>query len=297
MAQPAMRPMGVGEVLDRSFQVLRRHFGTLVLTSLIGFAPLLLLYMMAGIPYGAAVPEDAFAAGLGATVFLLFIAMIIGAAVVWTALTHQVDQAARGGLVTVGGGLKTGFASLLRLLGAGIVAYLMLLVIMVPVGIVAAIALPAAAVGGFGAGAAAAVAITALAVVGLVVWSAMAFLLLPALVVERLGPIASVRRANALAKGGRMRVFATALLAWLVVILPSIGLPFLLGAGAAMWDPQAAGEMSTVQLYVYQALTFAISAFTTPFLAATMVYTYYDRRVRREGYDVEVASASMVAPA
>lgn len=294
MIHPKMRPMGVGEILDRSFQALRSHFGTLVGTALVGFSPLLMFYMVAGVPYGA-VPEDALLAGLGLALLVIGVLMLVGMAAVWAGLTHQVDQAAKGRPVTIVDGLKAGLRSLFRLLGAGIMAYLALLALILPVGLIAGFV---AALGGLAGSGPVVVTLTVLAiavpgVIAMVVWSALAFLILPALVIERRGPIKALRRANELARGGRLRVCATALLAWLVVILPTLGIPFMLGAGAVMWDPQAAGTMSGIQLYAYQGLTFGVSALTTPFLAAAMVYTYYDRRVRREGYDVELASESM----
>lgn len=288
-----MRPMGVGEILDRSFQALRSEFGTLMGTALVGFSPLLMIYIIAGVPYGA-VPEEAIVAGLGLTLLVLAAAMIVGAAAVWAGLTHQIDQAARGRSVTVTEGLKTGLGALFRLVGAMILVYLALLGLILPVALIAGFI---AAIGGAAPGAGGVIlTILAIAIPGgiaLVVWSALAFLILPALVIEKRGPIQALRRANELAKGGRVRVFVTAVLAWLVVVLPTLGLPFLLGAGALIWDPQAAGEMGAFQLYAYQGLTFGLSALTTPFLAATMVYTYYDRRVRREGYGVDPGSASV----
>lgn len=292
MSQLKMRPMGVGEILDRSFQILRARFGTLVGTALVGLSPLLGFYLLAGVPYGA-VPGQDVTVGVG--IVAVAVLMVVGMVVVWAGLTHQVDQAAQGRPVTIGQGLKAGLRSSLRLVGAVILAYLALIGVMLPVLLIGGFL---GAVGGAAASGPVmmtllVVAIAVPAVIALVVWWAMTFLILPAMVIERRGPIKALRRANELAKGGRVRVCATALLAWLVVVLPAMGVPFLFGAGALMWDPQAAGDMSAMQLYGYQAMTFAISALTTPFLTAAMVFTYYDRRVRREGYDVEMASASI----
>lgn len=298
MTQSRMRPMGVGEVLDRSFQALRSQFGTLAGTTLVGFSPLLVIYLVAGVPYGA-MPADAMAAGFGVLLIVAMVLMFVGMAAVWAGLTHQVDEAANGRPVTIGGGLKRGLRSLLPLIGAGLLLYLALFALMIPVALIGG---AGALLGGMlGAGLVAmvvmAVAFAVPGAIALVVWAALTFLILPALVIERLGPIKALRRANELARGGRVRVCATAFLAWLVVVLPTVGIPFLLGAGAVLWDPAAAGDMSTIQLYAYQATTFAVSALTTPFLAAAMVYTYYDRRARREGYDVELASSSVTVGA
>lgn len=296
MTRPSLRPMGIGEVLDRSFQVLRSHFGVLVGTALAGMSPLLLLYLAMGVPYGTAAPGPDASPAMVLALVALFALMGLATAVVWAALTHQVDRAAAGEAVTVGAGLRKGIGSLLRLVGAGIMVYLALLGVMIPAVLIgfAGAGIAGALLGtGVAAGLVTAVAFGVPGAIAIVVWSALAFLIVPAVVLDGLGPIRALRRANQLAKGGRIRVFATAILAWLVVMLPAVGLPFMLGIGMAVWDPQAAGQMSTLQLYLYQALSFGVSALTTPFLAAAMVYTYYDRRVRREGYDVELASAAM----
>lgn len=297
MMQPRIRPMGVGEILDRSFQTLRSHFGTLVGTALIGFSPLLAIYVIAGVPYGST-PTDPLAAGLGVILIVLVPLMLVGLGVVWAGLTYQADQAAQGRSPGVVEGLKAGFRSLLRLVGVGILAYLALLGLMLPVAIMGgALAAIGGAIGSDVGAVLVVAAIAVLGVVAMVYWVALTFLILPALIVEGVGPIRALRRANGLAKGGRLRVSATAILAWLIVALPAFGIPFLLGAGSMLWNPEAAGELGAVQLFLYQALTFGVSALTSPFLAATMVYTYYDRRVRREGYDVELASESITAGA
>jgi hypothetical protein len=296
MTAPEMRALGIGEVLDRSFQVLRRHFGTLVTTALVGLAPLLVLYILMGVPYGATV-SAAPSTGVAMMMLLMSLLMVVGMAVVWSGLTHQVNRAVEGGAVEVGDGLRSGLRSFFRVLGMGILVYLALLGLILPVGIIGGVVAAFAAGGAPGPLGAVLLflAVAVPGVVAMVVWAALAFLILPTMVIEKVGPIKALRRANALAKGGRVRVCVTAFLTWLVVVLPSVGVPFLMGAGAALWDPMAAGSMGTIQLYLYQTVAFGVSAVTTPFMVAAMVFTYYDRRVRREGYDVELASASIPA--
>lgn len=296
MSFPEMRPMGVGEVLDRSFQTLRRHFGVLFATSVIGLSPILLLYLVMGNPGMMVSPETGMPT-FSPTFFVLMLAGMLMGAVLWAALTAEVDGDATGGPVTVGDGLGTGFRMLLRMIGAGILVYLAALGLLIPVGIVAfLVSLVGALIGST-------VVMTVLmglgfavpGVVAGVVWLSLTFLIAPALVIEKLGPVKALRRANELAKGGRLRVCATSILAYLVMLLPTLGLPFVLGMGAMLWSPQAAGQVSTIQLYIYEVVMIGVSAITTPFMVAAMVFTYYDRRVRREGFDVELASESVEA--
>lgn len=296
MSQPDMRPMSTGEILDRAFQVLRRHFRVLVATALLGTAPALLLYAVLGVPYGMTTTSNGVPA-LAPAAGLLILLMFLSGLIVWAALARQVDRAATDGEVSIGDGLKAGVRSLLRLIGASIVAYLALIGVMLPSMIVGGIL---AAVMGprtdNPVGIAVLVIVVAVPVlVGVVVWSSIALLMLPAIVVERVGPIHALRRANALAKGARVKLCAIALISWVIVMLAMVGLPMLFGVGLRVWDPASAGTISAGTLYLQQAITFLVGGVTTPFLAAAMVYAYYDRRVRREGYDVEIASDALAA--
>lgn len=288
-----LRPMTMGEVLDRSFQVLRRHLGTLFLTALVGILPLLGIYLSA-IPYSSA---TAGASGAAAALFgFFYLLMFLTAAVSWGALTRDVDQAAHGRSVGVKDGLARGFRAFFRIVGYWIMAYLAAVGILMPMIFIAGIVL-AVAGGALGQSVLAVVlvggATVALLGAAVLFWAPIGFLGLPALMVEHLGPIKAVRRAHSLGKGGRFRVAATAFTAWLIMMLPTVGLSFLLGLGLAVFDPTAAGTSTSTQLYFYQVFSFLITGVTTPFMVAAMVFTYYDRRVRREGYDVELASESL----
>jgi hypothetical protein len=288
-----LRPMSMGEVLDRSFQVLRRHLGTLFLTALVGILPLLGIYLSA-IPYSS---TSAGASGAAAALFgFFYLLMFLTTAVAWGALTRDVDQAVHGRSVGFKEGLVRGFKAFFRIVAYWIMAYLAAVALLFPALFVAGIAMVAAggALGGsvlaiFLAGGV----VVVVAGAALLVWAPIGFLGLPVLIVEGLGPIRAVRRAHALGKGGRIRVAATAFTAWVIMMLPTIGLSFMLGLGLALFDPTAAGTSTSTQLYFYQVFSFLITGVTTPFMVAAMVFTYYDRRVRREGYDVELASESL----
>lgn len=290
-----LRPMSVGEVLDRSFQVLRGHLAPLFVTALLGTAPLLLVYLAMGVPYGAAVPESQLAAMTGMMMVMLIV-FVFAVSVSWAALTRQVDQAVVGGAVSLGDGLRHGVRAFFRMLAVGILIYLVGAGLLIPVGMVVALAAGVGSAllgGGIAWMAVVVLAVVAAAVAALLLWAPMAFMAIPALISEELGPIEALNRAHKLGKGGRLRVVGTSLVAWIVMMLPTIGLPFLLGFGLALWTPAGAGTVSTTQVYLYQAMTFVIGGLTTPFMVAAMVFTYYDRRVRREGYDVELVSESI----
>ena len=295
MTMRDMRPMAVGEVLDRSFQVLRRHLGPLFVTAVLGSAPLLLIYLSAGTPYGATVSDEGFPMMSGLVV-LFFGILIVSLTVSWAALTREIDNAALGLTVGFGDGLRRGFRRFFGTFFLAILLYLTGAAILVPAALVAALLAGAGSLI-LGSGVAA-VALTVvsivLALVGAgVLWAPLAFLGLPVLIAEDTGPLRALSRAHELGKGGRLRIVGTALVAWVLMVLPAIGIPFLFGFGLSLWNPSTAGTIPATQFYLYQAATFLIGGLTTPFMVAVMVYTYYDRRVRREGYDVELASESI----
>ena len=290
-----LRPMAVGEVLDRSFQVLRGHVATLFVTAVLGTAPLLLVYLSAGMPYGAAIPEEQFAA-VGGVMLLMVILFLVTITVSWAALTRQVDQAVAGSTVSVGDGLRQGLRAFPRVIVLAILVYLIGVALAVPAAGIAAVV--GGVLGMFLGTETVAVVLTVSAMAAAFVavallWAPMAFLSLPALIAEGLGPLRALRRAHELGRGGRVRIMGTAIVAWIVMMLPAFGLPFLFGFGMALWTPEGAGTVPATQLYLYQAVSFLVGGLTTPFLVAVMVFTYYDRRVRREGFDVELASESI----
>ncbi|MFW5947672.1 MAG: hypothetical protein ACOCUW_04190 [Gemmatimonadota bacterium] len=289
-----LRPMTVGEILDRSFQVLRQHVGTLFVTALIGILPLLGLYLTMA-PYAGAVSPEAMAAMT--TLFLVFYLLILmTTAVSWGALTRDVNRVVRGEPVSLTDGLRHGLRAFFRIAGLWLLVTLAAVgAFLVPVLGAAIVLVGVSVIVGEGvlAGLLTFGLVLAALAIGLLLWAPVAFMGLPALMVEGLGPLRSLRRAHELGKGGRLRVTVTAFVAWLIVTLPAIGVPFLLGIGAALWDPAAAGTATATQLYLYQAISFLVTGLTTPFMVAVMVFTYYDRRVRREGYDVELVAESI----
>jgi hypothetical protein len=51
--------------------------------------------------------------------------------------------------------------------------------------------------------------------------------------------------------------------------------------------------LTTTQLYIQHVSTTLVNALTTPYVVGVLVLLYYDRRVRREGYYVELAAAAL----
>lgn len=96
-----------------------------------------------------------------------------------------------------------------------------------------------------------------------------------------------------LARGAIPRIAAMLVVAWLIVTLPSVAVMALTGGFAQLANPQAAMALGTRAVAVQQLLSLAVSMLTAPFLPSVLVLLYYDRRVRREAMDVEVATSRL----
>jgi hypothetical protein len=220
----------------------------------------------------------------------------------WGALAWETSEAWIGGEVAVADGYRAGARSFLRLVGTGILVYILLwvgmVVLMIPLGIVAAIAIPALSAGGGGAGAVVGVTLVVLigiaALVGLACFAGAVAPILPVVVVEGLGPFRALNRALTLSRGAVLRSGGLVVVAMLIVMLPILAVMAATGQLAAMADPGA--QPSTSALFMQQLLTLGLSIFTMPFLSAVLTVLYYDRRVRTEALDVQIAAAELAGP-
>lgn len=286
-----VRPMTLGELLDRAFQLYRRNFVPMFVACLVVLVPAGVL--SATINVGMNPATEAIGGYLLGALLMVF---LVGIA--WIAVTWQVDEVVQGRGPDVTAALRSGLRLALPLLLLWILVYVLMIVAIVPpivvggVGSAAASFLPEGVTRIAGLAAVGALSL-ALAAVTITWAGSIAAVAVPALVAERLGPLAAMLRARELAKGGRLKVVGAALIAWLLSFAPVAGLLVLLGLGFGFWDPEALDTMTTGQLYLQQALQLGTGALTTPLFAAILVMTYYDRRARREGYDVELAASEL----
>jgi hypothetical protein len=160
---------------------------------------------------------------------------------------HAAFQDMRGRPVGLGESLQTGLARFLPVIGASIVA-------------------------GFAVG----LASLLLFVPGLMVFC-MLYVTLPACVVERTGPLASLGRSSELTKGHRWKIFAI----FLIFLLLGLVLAGVTGGITATF-----GGLTAVQLVI-----FVLEAVLTAAQAIVVVVAYHDLRVVKEGVDIEQIAA------
>ncbi len=129
----------------------------------------------------------------------------------------------------------------------------------------------------------------------LVLWTRWAFAA-PAIVLERLGPVAGLRRSWRLT-GGRefWRVLGIRLLTALVVGLAGqvLVLPLAAVSVALLTGTGLGGTALTVADVTLNALSvLVVGAVTTPFSAGVDAMLYVDQRIRREALDVTLIAAT-----
>lgn len=285
----SLRPLSIGEVLDRAFQIYRGRFPRLILVAVVCYAPMGILAAALNVGASPAAANPSTAAAWG---FLLGLLVLVGMAICWTALAKVCDGTVVGEDVGLGRAVGTGLRLLPRMILFGILAWILSMGAMIPavlVGVVLAVIVPKAAgavvmiVAGLG--------FVASAVLGLVWVTPILLMGLPAVVGERMGALAALKRANELGRGARLRTTALALVAYVIMVLPVLALYALVGMGGAFTGHGIAA--GTPQVYVVQVVGWGVGALTVPFYVAVMVMAYYERRVRSEGYDVEMASEAL----
>ncbi len=128
------------------------------------------------------------------------------------------------------------------------------------------------------------------------VWMTIRYsLAVPACVVEELPARAALRRSVNLSAGSRGRIFVLGLLVYFVRMLLEIlfGLPII---ALAIKHPGQPLPMSW--LTVQQIGVFLTNAFIGPIYAIGLTLFYYDQRIRKEGFDIEwMMQAAGLAPA
>ncbi len=264
-----LRPLTFGEILDGAFTLYRRHFAVFFTTALIPLLPMAFAYGFLGVAgAGATTLEAQLAASGGFLLALPFI--MLGMLVMWGALVHEAGEAVMGRPVVRSDAYRVAFRRLLPLLGAtlllGLLMGLGLLLFVVP---------------------------------GVLVML-MLFAIWQVVVLEGKGPVEAASRSRRLAQGAWLRIFGVTAVVWLIVMMPSAltgmagGMAVLfvsLSSGGAESATDAVAWISAVS----NILSTVLSALTTPFMITAFTLLYFDRRVRTEGLDLEMAEEQLPA--
>ena len=300
-----LRPLTLGELLDRSFSLYRHHFwlfvGIMALPSLLGLSFGLLVALFSPQPVSPESVEQVNPAEILGAV-LWFGAVAIGMLAVYF-VTYAV---ALGATTVAVSQLYTGRSTSIReayvpLKGrVGRLAWLLLLVSVRLIGIVLFIVILIGFAGGLAAVgfpviAGIAIFVAAIASAFLWVWLLLRYAVcVPAVVLEDATATAALRRSVQLTRGSLLRVFALMAFAMIITyaVLAVFQGPFLV-VGA-----MAGPESSTFfWMNLLGTITGSVGgAFTAPLMIVAFAVLYYDLRVRHEGLDLQLMLAGLEAP-
>lgn len=294
-----LRPLALGELLDGSIKVIRRYpkptLGlaavVALITTLLNVVVLLLLDNDSSFTFDSTSDSeavfDSIAADLSAGLFSGAIGYL-GGLVLTGALIVVVGRAVQGKPAPSNEVWAAIRPRLLPLLGLSLLTGLLtagLIAAAVGITIALAVASEAAALVGIP---------LVLGALAAAVYLFVRLSLAPAaLVLEKAGVVESMRRSSVLVKGSWWRILGISLLTRLLAGILSmvLALPLGLVAAALLF---ASGE--TAALVATQIAGGIASVITAPFVAGVTALLYVDRRMRAEGLDVALQTATQNGP-
>ncbi len=286
MAAPALRPLSAGEVLDLSFGIYRRLFASLVM----------LQVACMGVPFLLNIYVVATGAQLSPVVWLSYLLSFILSALASAATAKAISAAYLDRPLTAMEALRQAVPRLGPLLLLSILIGLLLVVSALPFLVLfggATYTMAARAGGGSGAGVGFA-AVMMIAGIGFLVLPLLVgsgiSVATPAVVLEdRLTATEALARAWFLTKGFRLRIAGLLLVAIVLIMLPYMAI----GALAAVFS-QGGGAATPTSLALWiTAASLVGRLLITPVLYCLITLLYYDLRVRKEGFDLEMLSAAL----
>lgn len=300
-----LRPLTLGELLDRSFSLYRRHFRLFVglmaipsiFTLLFGIIGQILPEAMKQPGAGGGQPDAITMIMLFAIGSLAFVLFFIGYLVTYMitlgATTVAVSELYVGRTATIASAyahVRDQIGRLLILMLAialrlgGILFGLILIVMAISIGFAVMARAAGPVFAAFG---------TVLAMLAVAVFSLRYALSVPALVLEHVTASQAIRRSVALSRGNLGR---TALIVLFAMVITWAGMAIFQGpfmVGAVLAGP----ETSTgFWLNLAGAVTGTIGgAITGPLMIIALALLYYDVRIRHEGLDVQLMVAGLDA--
>jgi hypothetical protein len=257
--------MSVGDILDRGLRLLLARLPALYTINLIVLLPIIAYQLLLPLLLGeeAELATAALVSVLGSfgVIILTLILQPIGAA----AILHVISQEFVDRHVGIGDAFQFAFSRFLSLLGASFVAGLII-----------------------------GVGMMLCCVPGLIFWTWYAFVA-QVVVVERLSAMASLDRSRRLGEGYFGRILGVllliALLTGVIPLLLGIGLGIFLPASETV--PVAGGGFRIVTHYgnqvVHVLVAYLAQMVFGAYQAVCLTLLYFDLRIRKEGYDLEMA--------
>lgn len=308
-----LRPLSLGELLDRTFSLYRSHFwlfvGIMAIPAAFVIPARILIlnlqgsfvHMTPGRP--PVFPAPGYIAGVFLGYFVFMVVFGIVYAIATAAAACAVADAYLGRASTVRGSYAKIGAKFWRLIGVIFSIALRILGILLSILIVAGGLVAAIAVASGNRGNPVVVALMVLffmfvyvAALVLCVWFALRYAVsIPVLMIENLGVSETIRRSVFLTRGRRGHIFLGLLVA---TIIAYVGIFLFQGPFAIATMLAAIRGEWPFWLASTSAVAGAIgSAITGPISMIVTVLLYYDTRIRKEAFDLQFMMSSLDQPA
>ena len=250
MVHTSLRPLSVGEILDVSFSLYRRHFATLGTIAVLcsGIPVLLSLYIESsgGVLYNLPLT------------LLHYVIFTVLSSIATAATVFVVSESYLGRPLPAREALSRATPLLARLILCSL-----LFAIIVGIGFIFFF------------------------IPGIIMVCGL-LLAFPSLVLEPgISPTGALSRSWSLTRGSRWRMFALLITMVLLLYVPLVGL----GAVAAVALP--GGSHGTTPGTVTLAVVGVVQMLLYPLLYCVLTVAYYDLRVRKEGFDLEVLASTL----
>ena len=254
MTPPTLRPLTVGEILDTSFTLYRRHFAALATVALVctGLPLVLRLFLEAGGGLLSNLP-------LG---FLYGLSLVVLNLIATGATVFIVSESYLGRPITAREALHRATPYIGRILVCS-----MLMAFVVGLGFLL------------------------LFIPGVILGVGLA-LAIPTVVLEPRSPSSALSRSWELTRGARWRIFALGFVLLILLYIPVVAITGLL----AVLLPQASGERfgpASVSTVAAIAIGGVVQMFIYPLFYCVLTVAYYDLRVRKEGFDLELLASTL----
>lgn len=298
MDAPQLRPLGVGDIVDRVFRLYRGRPGLFLGLAAIPYLVFFILLGVIGAAFAATfVSLGAFAelatatparppaftptlisALIGALVFGI-IAIVLAIVIFSVQSAALVDVAAARHLgrdATLGGAFRAGLRAAPRVIGAGMLAFFLLLILWVVLAIAMAIAN-----NGW---------VVFLGVLGgliFTVFVGISWVIAPAVAtLEPVGPLHALRRSWSLSSGHRWRILGLQLLLLILNLVVSSLFSLVFISEVLIGD-------QVVRFALQQGVSLLANIAWAPIQWATIAVLYFDLRVRKEALDLQLATEAL----
>jgi MFS family permease len=279
---PRLRPLGIGEILDTAIKIYRSRFATLVKAVLVVVAPVQILTAVVQI----SIPKDtidpvtqevdvAAAVGAGAAIAIVTLLGFIAAQLATATVFKIISSAYLGEHEDWRSSLRFALRRLHRVIWVAVLPVIVL-VLVVAVSVVLALLLTLWSIP-----------IILAFAAGLVYLYFCWYFAIPALLMEDRRGTKALRRSRQLVRGRFWPSFAAVVIA---IMLAGVVAAALQGAVLAV---VLSTDNELVETVVQAIAGTATSALVTPFSAAAILVIYFDLRVRKEGFDLELLARTL----